>query len=184
MCSRPSSTPKQISFSLSATSSRHLAITANMHFLTALLTTLFLASSHTLALILPDNYTIIEIIPIEPKYMYKEAKGNPHVPLINATLRCGREYTPLYEIYTLTGENWDGVTEEQLKNAAKQGGLMTDWYYFSWKEDECILRESLIDCSKRPAGWKASVSFPKDYPRLTTGSFVLVYDSENHWQDY
>lgn len=160
-------TPEQISSPLPATSSRNLAITAKMRFLTTLIATLLLASTSTLALKLPGNYTIIEVIPIEPEYMYNEAKDNPHVPLINATLRCGREFGLVYEIYTLIGYGWDGVTEQQLKHAAKQGGLMTKWYYFSWKKDECFVRESEVDCSKKPAGWEASVSFS---PRIILDS--------------
>jgi hypothetical protein len=156
-----------------------------MHFLTTLLTTLLLASSRTLALILPDNYTIIEVIPIDPEYMYKEAKGNPHVPLINATLRCGREYTPLYEIYTLVGAHWDGVSKEQLKWAAKQGGLMTDWDYFEFGENECIIRDSVMDCSKRPAGWEASVSASQELSlTCTASSFCPRLRLETRWQDY
>lgn len=129
-----------------------------MHFLTSFTATLLLASSRTLALILPENYTIIEVVPIEPEYMYEEAQGNPHVPLIHATLTCGREYTPFYEIYTLVGAHWDGVSEEQLRWAAKQGGWMTRWHYFSFKENECFWRDGEMECPIRPAGWEASVS--------------------------
>lgn len=137
---------------------RHLAITVKMHLLTTLSTTFLLASTSTLALILPENYTIIEVVPIEPEYLYKEAQGNPHVPLIHATLTCGREYTPLYEIYTLVGAHWDGVSRDQLKWAAKQGGLMTDWDYFEFGENECFWRDGGMECPIRPAGWEASVS--------------------------
>jgi len=134
-----------------------------MHFLAALLTTFLLASTNTLALKLPDGYSIIEVIPIDPDDMYKEAKGNPNVPLINATLRCGREYTPVCEGYELEGYGWDGVSEEQLKHAAKQGGLMTFWDFESWEENSCDPREpvpyDLSQCPKRPAGWRAKVSY-------------------------
>lgn len=130
-----------------------------MHFLTTLITTLLLARTSTLAIILPGNFTIIEVIPIDPEYMYDEAKDNPNVPLVNATLRCGRKYTPIFEDYTLEGEFWTGVSEKQLKNAAKQGGLMTKWKFESWGESECdpdITAENQTCVHKNP-GWRAKV---------------------------
>lgn len=132
-----------------------------MHFLTPLLTSLLLTSTSTLALILPGNYTIIEVVPIDPEYLYNEAKDNPNVPLIYATLRCGRKYTPIFEDYTLTGENWDGVSEEQLEHAAKQGGLMTKWDYTAWGESECDpdVKSENGTCVHKNAGWRAKVSF-------------------------
>lgn len=133
-----------------------------MHFLTPLITNLLFASTSTRALKLPEGFSIIEVIPIDPEDMYKEAEGNPHVPLINATLRCGREYTPFCEGYELEGYGWAGVSEKQLKNAAKQGGLMSSWDFESWEENECDSREFVREPSKcpiRPAGWRATVSY-------------------------
>ena len=133
-----------------------------MHFFTALITTLLLAGTGTLALILPDNFTIIEIVPIDSEYLYDEAKDNPHVPLVNATLRCGRQYYIFAEMYTLEGEYWDGVSEKEIKNAAKTGGLMTRWDFESWEKDSCVsgtVQTSHTTCPKRPAGWTAKVSF-------------------------
>jgi hypothetical protein len=134
-----------------------------MHFLAPILTTFLLASTSTQALKLPEGYSIIEVIPIDPEDMYKEAKGNPHVPLINATIRCGRNYNVFWEGYELEGYGWDGVSEKQLKNAAKQGGKMTFWEFESWEENSCDPREhvpyDLSQCPKRPAGWRAEVSY-------------------------
>lgn len=130
-----------------------------MHFPTTLITTLLLASTSTLAIKLPGNFTIIEAIPIDPEYMYDEAKDNPYVPLVNATLRCGRKYMLAFEDYTLEGEFWSGVSEKQLKNAAKQGGLMTKWKFESWPESACdpeITAENQTCAHKNP-GWRAKV---------------------------
>ena len=131
-----------------------------MHFLTPLLTTLALASTSTQALKLPEGYSIIEVIPIDPEDMYKEAKGNPHVPLINATIRCGRNYQVLMEVYELEGYGWDGVSEKQLRKAADEGGVMTGWKFKSWGASDC---DPDVDaengtCVRKEAGWKARVS--------------------------
>ena len=161
---------------------------AKMHFLAALVTTLLLAGTSTLALKLPDNFTIIEAIPIAPEYLYDEAKGNPNVPLINATLTCGREYIPGVEGYLVEGYGWTGVTEKQIKNAASKGGKMTYWEFTRWEENECDWEIYMATtpkwaCPPRPAGWRASVSF---YPPIISLSVKTRKTGKEArpWHDY
>lgn len=139
-----------------------LAINAEMYFFTTLIATLLLAGTGTLAIILPDNFTIIEIVPFDPEYLYDEAKDNPNVPLVNASLRCARDYKVVLERYEVTGEYWHGVSKEQIKDAAKKGGLMTGWKFESWEENSCdsgMAVTSTSVCPERPAGWRAKVSY-------------------------
>lgn len=133
-----------------------------MHFFAALITALLLAGTGTLAIILPDNFTIIEIVPFDRENLYKEAQDNPHVPLVNATLRCGRTYRVVAEKYHLEGEYWPGVSEDELRNAAAKGGLMTSWDFKSWEKDSCDSKASVTNstvCVEKPAGWNATVSY-------------------------
>ena len=133
-----------------------------MHFFAALTTSLLLAVTGTLAIILPDNFTIIEIVPFDRENLYKEARGNPNVPLVNASLRCARDYKVVFEKYEITGEYWHGVSERQLKNAAKKGGAMTGWKFESWEKDSCdsgMMAANSTACPERPAGWRAKVSY-------------------------
>jgi len=133
-----------------------------MHLFTALITTLLLAGTGTQAIILPDNFTIIEIVPFDPEYLYKEAQGNPNVPLVNASLRCSRDYKFALEIYEVEGEYWHGVSKKQIKDVAKKGGLMTGWEFESWEENSCdsgMAVTSTSVCPNRPAGWRAKVSY-------------------------
>ncbi|GAB7324208.1 hypothetical protein MBLNU13_g07568t1 [Cladosporium sp. NU13] len=139
-----------------------------MHFLTAPITTLLFTGTGTLAIILPDNFTIIEIVPFDRENLYKEARGNPNVPLINATLRCSRDYKWVYEKYEVTGEYWHGVSEKQLKNAAKKGGLMTGWEFESWEKDSCdsgMMATVSSECPEMPAGWRAKFNKPTIWGR-------------------
>jgi len=133
-----------------------------MHFFTALITTLLLAGTGTLAIILPDNFTIIEIVPFDPEYLYKEAQGNPNVPLVNASIRCSRDYKVVLEKYEVIGEYWHGVSKKQIKDAAAKGGLMTGWKFESWEKDSCdsgMVGRNSTACPERAAGWRAKVSY-------------------------
>ena len=133
-----------------------------MHLLTTLSTTFLLASTSTLALILPENYTIIEVVPIEPEYLYKEAQGNPNVPLVNASIRCSLDYKVVLEKYEVIGEYWHGVSKKQIKDAAAKGGLMTGWKFESWEKDSCdsgMVGRNSTACPERAAGWRAKVSY-------------------------
>ena len=137
-----------------------------MRLFAAILSTLLLATTGTLAqggLTLPNGYNFVEIHPVSPENQYHEAKGNPHIPLFNATLGCGKmEVLPMYTVYGLMGFGWDGVTEQMLKQAAKQGGLMKEWKFESWGDKECIMQPNGTEvCTKTIPGWRATVSFPK-----------------------
>jgi len=139
-----------------------------MHSLTALITTLLLVSTSTLALRLPEGFKIIEAVPFDRAYMYEEAKGNPNVPLILAKMTCERKYNVVFDDYTIVGHHWHGVTQEQLKETAKEGGLMTEWKFESWGEGEgnveCDKKTKLRfaaanqTCTNKSAGWRAKVS--------------------------
>jgi hypothetical protein len=129
-----------------------------MRFLSALITTFLLACTGTLALKLPEGYHVIEVIPIDPEYMYDEAKDNPNVPLINATLSCGRDYAVFFEGYDLEGYGWYGVSKEQIMKAAKAGGLSTGCSYEVWEYHEC-LPDDPSKCKIIP-GWRIYVSVP------------------------
>lgn len=134
-----------------------------MRFLAIVFCYLALAVSNTFAkLPLPDGYWITAVTDFGPDKT-SESRGNPHAPLLNATLKYYSEnhVTLLWRNYGLWGMGWYGVSEESIKfAAANANACMTRWKFETWNDTGCFQNEDgSTDCAENMPMWHATVSF-------------------------
>lgn len=120
----------------------------------AILFTLLLAAASTFAsLPLPDGYRVTKVIPVPKEYQLDQVKGNPNVPLMNASIERGKMHMPFWVHIYIRGTNWPGLEEKTVRDLSRHA--VVDKWKFETDGDGFYL-----DVSSVPSATSGNLQVP------------------------